>query len=155
MGKGGIFLVVDKVGYVRGIMDGVGERSVASFLFNLFVTEAPTFQGRPGTKERCRQPPPILPIDTIFCPQFTNYMCVSTYIHLAKLSCIPPIKLLEHGSWDSCFSNTQKWANIQTRANTQTLTRTPTQTDTLKCRATSLARMHRNWTAKYLRQPPT
>ena len=43
MGKGGIFLVVDKVGYVRGIMDGVGERSVASFLFNLFVTEAPTF----------------------------------------------------------------------------------------------------------------
>ena len=47
MGKGGIFLVVDKVGYVRGIMDGVGERSVVlagkSFLFNLFVTEPPTF----------------------------------------------------------------------------------------------------------------
>ena len=45
-----------------------------------FCQRGATFQGRPGTKERCRQPPPILPIDTIFCPQFTNYMCVSTYI---------------------------------------------------------------------------
>ena len=55
------------------IMDGAGQERVAlaekSFLFKLFVTE-PNFLRVElrATKERCRQPPPILPIDNFLPP---------------------------------------------------------------------------------------